>query len=440
MEIVKLLLARADIDLAPRKSPSSTPLYLAARNGHEDLVDVLLHTPGSEAMLGHDQGSYGGSPLHAAAEHGHRGAVKLLLAHNGTDPGSQDTDDATPLHLAAGNGNKDVVNELLTASNIEAIVDFRDNNGETPLHRAAIHGHDDCVIALMDCADVNVQDQDLCTPLFRAVQEEHHKVVGCLLKKPGILVHVPDKDQFTPLHIALRMGNESIVRQLLNGSGFGKTPKDTHRALLSCATQTGNILMLKLLLERLEPNVIAANINALDENEQTLLWSAAKRRDNGVMELLITKDVVTLRLLVQKGEAILVRVLLEAGYNVDTRDNLGRSALHIATILGHFDVAKNLVSFGASVDCKDERGNTALRLAIKRKRCNIIDMLLESSADTTGVTTDEWLDSYDRKIPDAVHLEEEPSGKKIIRFIEAAVIPDTIRQMHNAPKTKSRLT
>jgi ankyrin repeat protein len=57
--------------------------------------------------------------------------------------------------------------------------------------------------------------------------------------------------------------------------------------------------------------------------------------------------------------------LLEAGYNVNTRDNLSRSALHIATLLGHLEMAKSLISSGASVDCKDGRGNTALRLAIQ---------------------------------------------------------------------------
>ncbi|KAI5378255.1 hypothetical protein J4E82_002949 [Alternaria postmessia] len=402
-EILVLLLARAEITLAPRNKNGSAPLHLAAENGHEELVDALLGTPKLETMSDVGKDEYGGSPLHAAAKNGHRGVVKLLLAH-GTDP------------------------------------DLRDPRGATPLHLAAIDGYEDCVIALMDRADVNVKDQNLRTPLHEAVQEQHHKVVEHLLKKSRVLVHVPDKDLSTPLHLALLMGYESIARQLLKASGFGETPKGTHnRALLSCATQTGNAVMLKLLFKRLEPSVITAEINALDENEQTLLWSAAKRRDNNVMELLSKKDEVTLHLLVQRGEASLVTVLLEAGYNVDTKDNLGRSALHVATILGHFDIAESLVSFGASVDCKDGRGNTALRLAIQRKRCDFINMLLESSADMTGVRKHEWLDAYGQTMPDAVYLEKELSGKKTIRSIKAAAIPDTIRQMHNAPKTGRRL-
>ncbi|CAN9362528.1 unnamed protein product [Alternaria alternata] len=440
MEILVLLLARADVDSAPINVYHSTPLYLAAKMGHEEVVNGLLGRPKSEAMLDIDQDENGGSPLHAAAVYGHRGVVKLLLAHNGTDRGSQDKDGATPLHLAAGSGHQDVVNELLATSDLEDMVNLQDDRGETPLHRAASGGYEDCVMALMDCADVNAEDKKLRTPLHKAVQGEHDHVVEWLLEKPGIFIHTRDINLCTPLHLALLMGNESIARQLLEGSGFGETQKGTYkRALLSCATQTGNTSMLKLLLERSEFNVVAADINALDENGQTLLWSAAKHRDSDVMKLLLEKDEVTLCLLVQRGEASLVKVLLEAGYNVDTRDNLGRSALHIATILGHFEIAKSLVSFGASVDSKDGRGNTALRLAIQRRRCDFIDMLLENCADTTGVRTNEWLDVYGRKIPDAVHLEEEPSGRKTIRFIDAAVIPDTIRQMNNAPKAECRL-
>lgn len=439
MKILVLLLAQADIDWAPRNGYGLTPLYLAAKHGHEELVDALLDTPNSEAMLDIGQDEYGRSPLHAAAGNGHRGVVKLLLARNGTGPGLRNLCGETPLHLAAGRGYKGVVDELLATSDSKDMVNLQDKEGETPLHRAALGGYEDCVITLMDRADVNVQDQELRTPLHRAVREEHRWVVKHLLKKPGILIHVSDKNGCTPLHLALRMGHESVARQLLEGSGFGKNPKDTYnRALFSCATQTGNAPMLKLLLESLEPNDIA-DINALDENGQTLLWSAVKRQDIDVMELLLTKDEVTLHLLVQRGEWSLVRVLLKAGYNVDIRDNLGRSALHIATILGHFDIAKSLVSFGASVDCKDGRGNTALRLAIQRKRCNFIDMLLENSADITGVRKHEWLDAYGQEVPDAVYLVEELSGEKTIRSIKAAVIPDIIRQMHNALKTERRL-
>ncbi|CAI9631388.1 unnamed protein product [Alternaria burnsii] len=409
MGVLVLLLARAEIILAPRSKNGSTPLHLAAKNGHEDLVEKLLATLRSRAMSGVGQDQYGDSPLHAAAKNGHRGIVRLLLAHNGTDSGLKNSNGETPLHLAAENGHEGVVNELLATSELEVMV--------------------------------NAQDRYLRTPLHRAVQWGHHKVVEHLLKKPGILVHVPDENEYTPLHLALCKGYGDIARQLLNISGFGETPNGTYqRALLSCATRTGNAPMLELLLERRESNVVAADINALDENGQTLLWSAAERRDNGVMVLLVSKDEVTLHLLAQRGDASLVKVLLEAGYNVDTRDSHGRSALHIATILGHFEMAKGLISLGASVDCKDGRGNTALRLAIQKKRCDFIDMLLESSADTTGVKAHEWLDAYGQRIPDAVYLEEElSSGKKTIRFIEAAVIPDTTRQMHNAPKAESHL-
>ncbi|KAH8631402.1 hypothetical protein IG631_13085 [Alternaria alternata] len=316
MEILVLLLARADIDPAPCNLYRSTPLYMVAEDGHEEIVDVLLDTPESEAMLDINQDENRGSPLHAAALNGHRGVVKLLFARNRTGPDLQNPNGETPLHLAAGRGYKGVVDELLATSGLEDMVNLQDKEGETPLHRAAFGGYEYCVIALMNRADVNVQDRYLRT-LHRAVQERHDKVVENLLKKPGILVHVSDDNLQTPLHLALLSRYESIARQLLEGSGFGETTNGTYkRALLSCATQTGNVPMLKLLLKRLDSSVVAAEINALDKNEQTFLWSVAKCRDDDVMEWLLKRDEVTLRLLVQRREASLVKVLLEAGYYV----------------------------------------------------------------------------------------------------------------------------
>ncbi|CAN9129477.1 unnamed protein product [Alternaria alternata] len=139
----------------------------------------------------------------------------------------------------------------------------------------------------------------------------------------------------------------------------------------------------------------------------------------------------------EKGSVFSDRSLLEAGYNVDTRDNLGRSALHIATLLGYFEIARGpRILWSEVLTAKTGEATQHYALAIQRKRCDFIDMLLESSADITGVRTDEWLDAYGRKLPDAVHLEEKSSGKKTIRFIEAAA--DSRYNQADAQRTKDR--
>ena len=62
----------------PRESSFSgeTPLGIAARKGHWDVVDVILAEEGVDAML-HDHDLVG--PLHRAAEGGHAIVVQRLL-------------------------------------------------------------------------------------------------------------------------------------------------------------------------------------------------------------------------------------------------------------------------------------------------------------------------------------------------------------------------
>ena len=72
-------------------------MHLAARNGHTDVVKVIV----SLVKRANPADQLGSTPLHEAAKNGHVEIVKILLAMNiNPDPSPKDVFDKTPLDYA----------------------------------------------------------------------------------------------------------------------------------------------------------------------------------------------------------------------------------------------------------------------------------------------------------------------------------------------------
>ena len=94
-----------------------TPLHLAARKGHTQIVAILL-----DAILATDRklrSSFcGHTPLQLAAKHGHDATVDTLLSSHQADCNVRDFLGFTPLHSAAAAGQFSVVEKLLPLTDI----------------------------------------------------------------------------------------------------------------------------------------------------------------------------------------------------------------------------------------------------------------------------------------------------------------------------------
>ena len=78
-EIVDLLLAQSRVDVDHAEDEvGTTPLFMAAQNGHDYIVLKLI-THGADVNFKMPDGTSGASPLIAAAQCGHHKIVKLLL-------------------------------------------------------------------------------------------------------------------------------------------------------------------------------------------------------------------------------------------------------------------------------------------------------------------------------------------------------------------------
>ena len=130
---------RSDSNISPdsKDSYGQTPLLLAAGNGHEAIVKLLLNT-GKVDVDSKDR--FGRTPLSLAARNGHEAILKLLLDTGKVDADSRDEDGRTPPSLAARNGHEVIVKLLLNSGKVDA--DSKDRFGRTALSLAARNGHE----------------------------------------------------------------------------------------------------------------------------------------------------------------------------------------------------------------------------------------------------------------------------------------------------------
>src|SRR5262245_59152703 len=87
-----------------RSEDGSTPLHLAALEGHSAIAQLLID---SRAEV-NARGPRNETPLHLAMYDGHRELAELLLDHK-ADLNAQNSSGETPLHIAARKGHRELV-------------------------------------------------------------------------------------------------------------------------------------------------------------------------------------------------------------------------------------------------------------------------------------------------------------------------------------------
>lgn len=301
----------------------------------------------------------GMTALHWAAEAGDSAMTAILLRARANVRAVTRIGDYTPLHIAARTGNSAVVKALLVAGSDATA---RTATGATALHFAAASGNAAAVAALIARgADVNARERAWGqTPLVFAAANDRADAIHALVKAgadPNARTKVMNLTEDAAVEqAAARRRNEVLI----------SFEPERHRDSTSARPQP-------------KGPFTAAQIQAAIDSGRTVYASAAAARgpvkeevdtiNGGVPGFAASVGGVggltALHHAVRQGNHAAVVALLDAGAQIDARSHVdSTTALLLAAINGHFDVAMTLVKRGANPNLASTAGATPLYAVI----------------------------------------------------------------------------
>ena len=199
----------------------SNPHALAA-NGLPDALAKLLETSETAIDL-NAKDEYGCAPLLWAARNGHIDMLKLLL-DKGADVETAGYNGMRALHHVCNSSKEKCVEILLEA---DANPNATDDANSTPLHWAAARGVLNIVVRLSDKgADPNVATKTGVRPIHKACMYGQAQIVKKLVEG-GADLDAADESGNTALHYAARMGFAECVRALVGLNANRKAQNKT---------------------------------------------------------------------------------------------------------------------------------------------------------------------------------------------------------------------
>ncbi|KAF4415301.1 Ankyrin repeat [Fusarium acutatum] len=328
----------------------ATEVKAAAYFGLSHTILALLEN--GHAADRNDMGWW--TPLSYAARNGHEEVVSLLISRDEVDPNSGDViSDMSPLSWAAKNGHAVVVKVLLEKEGV--LADYADELDLTPLSYAAKNGHDAVVRLLLSRHDVD--PNSTCwrrrTSLSLAAEKGHTAVVKLLLEKKGVLEDYGDIGGRIPLSFAAENGHEAVVRLLLAmdtlgasrmGSYSRSVPFDYASApLYYAAVEGGHRRVVKPLMTKTRVT-----------SDESLLGSDASKGPEKGLALFLRSSTIPDRN-VEDQKTMIQGADKHGEYG--SPFHLGqpsseRISLHWASENGHLALAETLLQKGAAINAR----------------------------------------------------------------------------------------
>ncbi len=419
-EIVKILVA-AGADVNAAGSMSRTPLSLAAEEGATEIMQILLgsgpdaDTPaGGEDKEAASTPSIGSEALYTAIAKGDVAMVRLLVEAGADVNAAEGFGGNTPLHEAVEQGDAEIVKILVEAG---ADVEAKGYFDSTPLSLAAEEGAAEIMQILLGSgpdADTPAGGEDKeaesmpsigSEALYTAIEKGDVAMVRLLVEAGADVNAAEGFGGNTPLHEAVEQGDAEIVKILVEAGADVEAKGYFDRTPLSLAAEEGAAEIMQILLGS-GPD---ADTPAGGEDKE------AESMPSIGSEALYTA--------IEKGDVAMVRLLVEAGADVNAATGFGgNTPLHEAVEQGDVEIVKILVEAGADVEAKGYFDSTPLSLAAEEGASEIMQILLGSGpdADTPAGGEDKEAESMPSIGSEALYTAIEKGDVAMVRLLVEA--------------------
>ncbi|KAK3424193.1 hypothetical protein EUGRSUZ_F00986 [Eucalyptus grandis] len=279
-------------------SEGDTPLHVASGTGHLSVVKFLVTeiTSTSPSQLDIESGCdrnfemlrlgnrRNNTALHEAIRNGHSDVVRLLIKADSHLVLYENSAGESPLYLAARGGMEEIVNWILTSRPLSA---HGGSDGQTALHATVSTGHSDIVKTLLRAKPELIKEADHHgrTPLFYAAFSGYHKLVRQLLELDISTAYAVDIDGFSSLHAAASIGHAKVIKEILRQCpDAGELVDLKGQNILHVAVLSGRANVVRCILETVE---LEGLLNQPDHNGNTPLHLTIMERRSWIAAYLL---------------------------------------------------------------------------------------------------------------------------------------------------------
>ncbi|XP_067005492.2 transient receptor potential channel pyrexia [Anabrus simplex] len=335
-----------------------TPLMLAALRGRTDCIQALL---AEGADIRAVDSTKGHTALHKAALAGHRDALRLLINAAPNEIDKADFSGNTALMSAVSKGHNHCFEALVNAG---ANCCLRTSRKQTVLHLAAGKGHAQMLRAMLERPEINnllrikpaIKDADGRTCLVLAVLAGSAPCVNILLQNGvSLLSEIQEPWQQNPLYLAASRGSNEILQLLLLSYEYRQLHPSPEEGIE--AARFGEVFLEDLLIlhgtractmveniledresDPRESHIFPEYTKAIGRYKNTCLHLAAQNGNVDTLE--------TLYCCYASIDKSRVKINCR---DLDKRNALHQTPLHIAAMSGSSECTKFLVQRGANL-------------------------------------------------------------------------------------------